>query len=182
MARKKQDAETVLDPTQLDSEMTTETATVETAAEETAKPAKIKTVGEKKTGQALLDYAQANQGANGDDLAFGAGYYTEITDPETGETQTRIHRNEFFKKLAEASAGIKIPDARRSYASRRNRAPVIKVGKGGNCVVGSRHSAIAGFEPGSRVQVTAEAGRIILTPFEGSAEDADVEGDDEMDL
>ncbi len=163
--------------------MTTEAATVETAAEENAaKPAKIKTVGEKKIGQALLDYTQANQGATGADLAYGAGYYTDITDPETGETQTRIHQNEFFKRLAEASAGIEIPDTRRSYSSRPNRAPVIKVGKLGTCVVGSRHSGVAGFKAGSRVQVTAENGKITLTPFEGAIDDAGTEEEDETDF
>lgn len=180
MARKKQDAENVPDSTQPDSAMTTEATTVETAAEEkAAKPAKIKEVGEKKTGQALLDFVQANQGASGEDLALGAGYFTKITDPETGETQTRIHKNEFFKCLTEASAGIVIPATRRSYSGPRNRAPVIKIGKGGNCVVGSRHTAVAGFEPSSRVQVTAEAGRIILVPFEGSPDEAEVDSTDE---
>jgi hypothetical protein len=180
MARKKQDSATaVLDPIETDSEMSVEAIAPE--APEAAKSSKVKVGGERKAGQELLDYVQANQGVAGDELAFGAGYYTKITDAETGETQTRIHKNEFFKAVTEASTGIVIPSARRAYSSRKGRAPIVTVGKTGNCVVGARHSAIAGFEAGSKVQVTAEAGKIILTPLD-SAEAAEVEGDDDLDL
>jgi hypothetical protein len=180
MARKKQDSATaVLDPIETDSEMSVEAIAPE--APEAAKSSKVKVGGERKAGQELLDYVQANQGVAGDELAFGAGYYTKITDAETGETQTRIHKNEFFKAVTEASTGIVIPSARRAYSSRKGRAPIVTVGKTGNCVVGARHSAIAGFEAGSKVQVTAEAGKITLTPLD-SAEAAEVEGDDDLDL
>jgi len=180
MARKKQDSATaVLDPIETDSEMSVEAIAPE--APEAAKSSKVKVGGERKAGQELLDYVQANQGVAGDELAFGAGYYTKITDAETGETQTRIHKNEHFKAVTEASTGIVIPSARRAYSSRKGRAPIVTVGKTGNCVVGARHSAIAGFEAGSKVQVTAEAGKIILTPLD-SAEAAEVEGDDDLDL
>lgn len=182
MARKKQDSETVLESTQLDPEMTSEVNANETATEEKSSK-KTRVTGDRKTGQELLDYAQANQGATGEELAFGAGYYTTTSDTETGETQTRVHKNEFFKSLTEASSGIVIPAARRAYTSRRNRAPIVTIGKNGNCVIGSRHSAVAGFAPGSRVQVTAEEGRIIVTPLdEASAAAADTEADDDMDL
>lgn len=180
MARKKQDSDTaVLGPIETDSEMSTEAVAPE--ATEAPKSNKVKVGGERKAGQELLDYVQANQGVAGDELAFGAGYYTKITDAETGETQTRIHKNEFFKALTEASTGIVIPSARRAYSSRKGRAPIVTVGKTGNCVVGARHSAIAGFEPGSKVQVTAEEGKIVLTPLDG-AEAAEAEGDDDLDL
>jgi len=176
MARKKQDSDTaVLDPIEIDSEMS-----VEAVAPEAVKSTKVKVGGERKAGQELLDYVQANQGVAGDELAFGAGYYTKITDAETGETQTRIHKNEFFKALTEASTGIVIPSARRAYSSRKGRAPIVTVGKTGNCVVGARHSAIAGFAPGSKVQVTAEEGKIVLTPM-SDAEAAEAEEDD-LDL
>lgn len=178
MARKKQDSDTaVLDPIELDTEMSPETIAAEAA--EAAKTSKVKVGGERKVGQELLDYAQNNQGVPGDELAFGAGYYTKITDAETGETQTRIHKNEFFKALTEASTGLVIPSARRAYSSRKGRAPIVTVGKTGNCVVGARHSAIAGFEPGGKVQVTAEAGKITLTPLSGAEEASD---DDDLDL
>jgi len=177
MARKKQDSDTaVLDPIEIDSEMS-----VEAVAPEAVKSTKVKVGGERKAGQELLDYVQANQGVAGDELAFGAGYYTKITDAETGETQTRIHKNEFFKALTEASTGIVIPSARRAYSSRKGRAPIVTVGKTGNCVVGARHSAIAGFAPGSKVQVTAEEGKIVLTPM-SDTEAAEAEGDDDLDL
>jgi hypothetical protein len=182
MARKKQDSDTaVLDPIETNSEMSTETAVAPEA--EAAKSSKVRVTGERKVGQELLDYAQSNQGVPGEDLAFGAGYYTKVTDSETGETQTRIHKNEFFKALTEASTGIVIPSSRRAYSSRKGRAPIITVGKSGNCVVGARHSAIAGFEPGGKVSVSAEEGRIVLTPYTGTdvADDAASE-DDDLDL
>lgn len=181
MARKKQDSDTaVLDPIETDSEMSVEAVAPETTAE-AAKSAKVKVGGERKVGQELLDYVQANQGVAGDELAFGAGYYTKITDAETGETQTRIHKNEFFKAVTEASTGIVIPSARRAYSSRKGRAPIVTVGKTGNCVVGARHSAIAGFAPGSKVQVSAEEGKIILTPCTDAEAVAETEEDD-LDL
>lgn len=178
MARKKQDSDTaVLDPIETDSEMSVAAVAPETA--EAIKSNKVKVGGERKAGQELLDYVQANQGVAGDELAFGAGYYTKITDAETGETQTRIHKNEFFKAVTEASTGIVIPSARRAYSSRKGRAPIVTVGKTGNCVVGARHSAIAGFAPGSKVQVSAEEGKIVLTSL-GDVDAA--EGDDDLDL
>ena len=178
MARKKQDSDTaVLDPIETDSEMSVAAVAPETA--EAIKSNKVKVGGERKAGQELLDYVQANQGVAGDELAFGAGYYTKITDAETGETQTRIHKNEFFKAVTEASTGIVIPSARRAYSSRKGRAPIVTVGKTGNCVVGARHSAIAGFAPGSKVQVSAEEGKIVLTSL-GDVDAA--ERDDDLDL
>lgn len=180
MARKKRDADTaVLDPIETDSEMSVEAVAPEAA--QATKSTKVKVGGERKVGQELLDYVQANQGVAGDELAFGAGYYTKITDAETGETQTRIHKNEFFKAITEASTGIVIPSARRAYSSRKGRAPIVTVGKTGNCVVGARHSAIAGFAPGSKVQVSAEEGKIILTPCTDAEAVAETEEDD-LDL
>ena len=186
MARKKQGAEAVLDSA-LDStdsvnEMSTET--VEAAAPEATetKSAKVRVSGERMTGQALLDYAQSNQGQTAEELAFGAGYYTKETDTETGETKTRLHQKEFFRALTEASTGLTLPTAKRAYTGRRSRAPIITVGKTGNCVVGSRHSSVAGFAPETKVLVTAEEGRIVLTPYEGEEEVAEQNSDDDLDL
>lgn len=178
MARKKQEESAVLDPTSTDNEMPTETLTAEAASQADASKAKVKVTGERKVGQELLDFVQENQGLPGEELAFGAGYYTKIIDQETGETQTRFHKNEFFKAVTEASTGIVIPAAKRAYTSRRGRAPVITVGKTGNCVVGARHGAIAGFGPGSKVQVTAEEGKIILT----ASEAVEATEEDDLDL
>jgi hypothetical protein len=178
MARKKQGAENVLDPIETETEMATETIAPETEA---ASSGKVKVSGERKVGKELLDYVQANQGVAGEELAFGAGYYTKTTDAQTGETQTRIHKNEFFKAVTEASTGIVIPTAKRAYTSRRGRAPIVTIGKNGNCVVGSRHSAIAGFEPGSKVRVTAEEGRIVLEPCTDAAASSS-DSDDDLDL
>lgn len=164
MARKKQGTEAVLDPIELDTNMPTETLEAVSAPEtaEATESKKVKVSGERKTGQELLDFVRENQELPGSELAFGAGYYTKTTDVETGETSTRIHTNEFFKAVTEASTGIVIPTVKRAYSSRRGRAPIVTVGKMGNCVVGARHTAIAGFAAGSKVRVTAEEGRIVL--------------------
>ena len=77
--------------------------------------------------------------------------------------------------------GIELAPATRTYAPRKNRAPVVKLGKNGNIVVGGRHSAVAGFEPGSKVKVESEPGRIIIVAL--ADEDSDVDDtDDSMDL
>lgn len=182
MARKKQGAEAVLNPLdQLETEMSPETITAEIEAPEATKTNKVKVSGERKAGQELLDFVQANQSLPPEDLAFGAGYYTKETDPETGETSTRLHKNEFFKAVTEASTGIAFVPAKRAYSARRGRAPIITVGKTGNCVVGARHATIAGFAAGSKVTVTAEEGKIVLTPC-GDSDAADNSSDDDLDL
>jgi hypothetical protein len=158
MARKKQDAQAVLDPIELDdTEMPTEAAVLETETSEATKSTKVKVSGERKAGQELLDYVQANQSLPPEDLAFGAGYYTKETDSETGETSTRLHKNEFFKAVTEASTGIAFVPAKRAY------------------------TAIAGFEPGSKVSVAAEEGKIILTPCTDEAASTEDSSDD-LDL
>lgn len=179
MARKKQGAEAVLDSPETD-QMSTEATIEATETTETAKTVKVR--GEKKVGQELLDFVKANEGMPVEDLAFNAGYYTKTTNVETGETNTTPHKQEFFKAVTEASTGIAFTPAKRAYSSRKGRAPVITVGKLGNCVVGMRHSSIAGFEPGSKVQVTSEAGRIILTPYEGSDAPEVSSEEDDLDL
>jgi hypothetical protein len=182
MARKKQATEAVLDHPETDS-MSTETLTTIAEAAENAKVVRVR--GEKKVGQELLDFVKANEGMPVEDLAFNAGYYTKTTNVETGETNTTPHKTEFFKAVTEASTGIPFVSTKRTYSTRKGRAPVITVGKLGNCVVGARHSSVAGFGPGSKVQVASEAGKIILTPYEGGLADAEVEGegaDEDLDL
>lgn len=180
MARKKQGAETVLDPIEND-QMPTEVAAPELDNEVSEGAKTVRVRGEKKVGQELLDFVKENEGMPVEELAFNAGYYTKTTNVETGETTTTPHKTEFFKAVTEASTGIPFVSAKRAYSSRKGRAPVITVGKLGNCVVGARHSSVAGFEPGSKVQVASEAGKIVLTPYEGG--DADVASDeDDLDL
>jgi hypothetical protein len=182
MARKKQDAQAVLDHTELDAtQMPTEAAVLETETSEATKSNKVKVSGERKVGQELLDFVQANQSLPPEDLAFGAGYYTKETDSETGETSTRLHKNEFFKAVTEASTGIAFVPTKRAFTARRGRAPIITVGKTGNCVVGARHATIAGFAPGSKVTVTAEEGKIVLTPC-GDSDSADEGADEDLDI
>lgn len=184
MARKKQGAETAPDSTETNNEVPSQIMSTETAAVDTSKAAsKTRVTGERKVGQDLLQYVQENQGIPGEELALGAGYFTNLTDNETGEVSTRIHKNEFFKAVTEASTGIVIPAAKRAYTSRRGRAPIITVSKTtGNCVVGARHTAIAGFEPGSKVQVTAEQGRIILEAGDSPEVETAATEDEDLDL
>lgn len=59
--------------------------------------------------------------------------------------------------------GITMAPPTRPYSSRSNRAPVVTVGGNGIIVVGNRYSSVAGFDPGTKIQVTTEAGKIILT-------------------
>jgi len=181
MARKKQAAETADRSLELetpDMSETTETTAVENA--ETKKPEKIK--GERKTGQELLDFVQANQSLPPEELAVGAGYFTKEVDPETGETKTRSHKNEFFKAMTEASTGITFVPAKRTFTSRRGRAPIATIGAIGNCVIGARHTTVAGFEPGAQVKVTAEEGKITLTPCVENDEAAEESSGDDLGI
>lgn len=163
------------------------TEAVTEAAPEAAKkkPAKTREVGTRLTGEALLTYTDTNapKGSPAEELALGAGYYTKLTDTETGEETTKVQTAEYYKAVAEASRGIVIAPSKRTYAPRRNRAQLITVGGTGNCVVGIRYTGVAGFEPGSKVSVTIEEGRIILSASEATegAEGA-AEGTADADL
>lgn len=182
MARKKQGAENASEPLETD-QMTTEAATAETqAAEMNEGKTVVRVRGEKIVGQELLDFVKANEGMPVEDLAFNAGYYTKTTNVETGETTTTPHKTELFKAITEASTGVTFTSAKRAYSSRKGRAPVITVGKLGNCVVGARHSSVAGFAPGSKVQISSEEGKIVLTPYEGSDAPEIAEEEDDLDI
>lgn len=163
----------------LDSETTTE---MSTEAPEATDPKLIVEKGEKLTGQALLDYAKENKGGHIDDVIFGAGYFTKKTDPETEETKVTLHKPQFWAAISAASnPDLEFAPAKRAYSARAGRKPVVTVVKNGNIVVGSRHSTVAGFEPGSQVHVQSEAGRIILTPYSGDEGGVEA-GDDDLDL
>jgi hypothetical protein len=183
MARKKQGVETVPDST--DSEMTNETVSPETADLDDAdapQAGKTKVRGERMTGQALLDYVESHKNDENEEVLFATGYYTIVTDKETGESETKYQRPAFFKAMTEAATGIPFAPAKRPYSARKGRAPIITVGKTGNCVVGARHSIVAGFEAGSKVQVVAEAGRIVLTQADADAVVTDDSSDESDDL
>ena len=160
----------------------TEMPTAEIEAPEATETAPKATVvkGERMTGQALLDFVLANRERPVNELAFEAGYYTKKIDPETGEEKITYQKPAFHEAINRAN-GIELAPATRTYAPRKNRAPVVKLGKNGNIVVGGRHSAVAGFEPGSKVKVESEPGRIIIVAL--ADEDSDVDDtDDSVDL
>jgi hypothetical protein len=185
MATKRRTADTA-------SESTVETNSPENMSEVIAeatdskkRSAKTRESGTRLTGQELLAYTDTNAtaGKTAEELALGAGYFTKITDTETGETKTNIQTQEYYKVVAETSRGITIAPSKRVYAPRRNRAQAITVGGTGNCVVGVRYTAQAGYEPGSKVSVVVEGNRVILSPFvESEGADEDQSESEDMDL
>ena len=182
MARKK--SADLAAPTEetIQSEMPAETLAPEVEEIDAPETGKTKVKGDRLTGQALLDYVNAHKDDQIEEVLFATGYYTIITDDETGESVTRYHKQPFFTAMTEASTGISFAPVRRAYTSRKGRQPVVKLGKIGNCVVGSRYTGIAGFAPESRVLVTAEEGKITLTAYteEGGADAQDDQ--DDLDL
>jgi hypothetical protein len=163
----------------------TEMPTAEIEAPETsevteAAPKATVIKGERLTGQALLDFVLANRERPVNELAFEAGYYTKKIDPETGEEKITYQKPAFHEAINRAN-GIDLAPATRTYAPRKNRAPVVKLGKNGNIVVGGRHSGVAGFEPGSKVKVESEPGRITIVAWADEDDDAS-DTDDQMDL
>lgn len=162
-------------------EMPAETleTTEATTEEATAKIVKVK--GERLEGDELLDFVKQNKESPIDEVVFNAGFYTRTTDAETGETKTTLHKPQFFQALSVASTGVEFAPPKRAYSARKGRKPVVTVVKNGNIVVGGRYGTVAGFAPGSKVKVEAEAGRIILTPWDGEGADTSDE-DDDLDL
>ena len=156
--------------------------TLEAPATEEGKTKLIVFKGERKTGQELLDFAKANKEQPLDDVIYNAGYYTRKTNPETEEVKVTLHKPQFWAAVSAASnPDLEFAPPKRAYSARAGRKPVVTVVKNGNIVVGSRHSTVAGFEPGAQVHVQSEPGRIILTPHE-DAEDAAEGADDDLDL
>jgi hypothetical protein len=178
--RKQTEATAILEPesvTESTTEMSTET--IEAPADK-AKLIAVK--GERKTGQELLDFAKANKDQPLDDVIYNAGYYTKKTNPETEEVKVTLHKPQFWAAISAASnPDLGFAPTKRAYSARAGRKPVVTVVKNGNIVVGSRHSTIAGFEPGAQVHVQSEAGRIILTPYMDEAGAAE-EAEDDLDL
>ena len=113
--------------------------------------------------------------------AYACGYFTTKVNAETGESKI-IYSEKAFMAALLAAQGMSIPADTRPYSARSNRAPVVTVGGNGNIVVGKRYSIIAGFEPKTSIEVTAEAGRIVLTALAAeSAEEPAEESEDEVD-
>lgn len=162
--------------------MPAELETTEATAIPAAEPKTVKVKGERLGGDELLAFVKENKDEPIDDVVFRAGFYTRSTDTETGETKTTLHKPQFFQALTVASTGVEFAPPKRSYTTRKGRKPVVTVVKNGNIVVGGRHGTVAGFEPGSKVRVESEYGKIVLTAWQdedGSAGDAEEE---DMDL
>lgn len=152
------------------------TMPAETIEAPTAESKLVKVKGERLSGDELLTFVKDNKDEPIDDVVFRAGFYTRTTDAETGETKTTLHKPQFFQALTVASTGVEFAPPKRSYTARKGRKPVVTVVKNGNIVVGSRHGTIAGFEPGSKVRVESEHGKIVLTAWadeDGAADDSD---------
>jgi hypothetical protein len=160
------------------AEMSTEVLEAPIETEAAAKPVKVK--GERLSGDELLAFVKENKDNPLDEVIYSAGFYTKTTNAETGETKTTLHKPQFFEAIAAAN-GIELAPAKRAFTARKGRKPVVTVVKNGNIVVGSRHGSVAGFEPGSKVKIEAEHGRIVLTPMIDEELDGTAE-DEEMDL
>lgn len=129
------------------------------------------------------------EGAPTDKIAHACGYFTEATTTATGEADIRVtaaDNSAFMLALLAAQGTVLTPPARSSRRS--NRQPIIKIGKNGNIVVGSRYSVVAGFEFGenldTRVRVEAEKGKITIfaaDPADYASEDQDDSGLDDID-
>lgn len=129
-------------------------------------------------GAALLDLQKRMAGEPVDKIAHQAGYFTVKVNEETGEERIQYQHKQLMAALLQAQ-GITMAPPTRPYSSRSNRAPVVTVGGIGNIVVGNRYSSVAGFDPGAKIQVTAEAGQIILTA--AAVEPAQVETEAEAE-
>lgn len=136
----------------------------------------------------LLRITSELDGSPTDQIAHACGYYTEFTTTLTGEVDVRVTRDDMFGYMQAllVSHGTNLAPPTRS-TRRSNRQPIIKIGKTGNIVVGSRYTNVAGFpfgeEVDSRVRVEAEPGKITIfaaTPGEYVSEGRD--GDDLDDL
>jgi hypothetical protein len=180
MPRRKSTTEELDTPTSIETDMPTAEAIAPEmeAAEESVKPKAIK--GDRMIGQALLDFVVANRNRPINEVVFEAGYYTKKIDPETGEEKISYHKPAFHEAINRAN-GIELAPAPRAYSPRKNRAPVVTLGKNGNIVVGGRHSLVAGFEAGSKVKVESEPGRITLVAWADDDTDS-TDTDEALDL
>ena len=133
----------------------------------------------------VLRIASEMEGQSADVVAKECGYYTEITNNATGETEVRVTANDVSTFLATllAAKGVNLAPPARAVR-RTNRSPIVKIGKTGTIVVGGRHTTIAGFPFGegvdSRVRIEAEQGKITIfaaSPDE-YASDADLDDND----
>jgi hypothetical protein len=174
---------------------------IETTAPMTEAATEKKTTSKKGTPvepARVLQIASEMEGQPADVVAKECGYYTEITNNATGETEVRVTAADTSAFLAAllAAKGVNLAPPARA-ARRSNRSPIVKIGKNGNIVVGGRHTTIAGFpfgeEVDSRVRIEAEKGKITIfaaspdeyasdeTEMEPELDGLDTEGDD-LDL
>ena len=121
----------------------------------------------------LLQITSEMEGAPSDQIAHACGFFTEVTTTATGEVDVRVTAADtfaFMQALLAAQGTFLAPPVRSNR--RNNRQPIIKIGKNGNIVVGSRYTTVAGFEFGKdldvRVRVQAEKGRITITAADPS--------------
>lgn len=166
-----------------DSNATTEMPAQTAEAPQAAEAVKMNVEkGEKKTGQELLDFISSNKNQPIDDVIYNAGYYTRKTNTETNEVKVTLHKPQFWEAVAAASnPGIEFAPPKRAYSARAGRQPIATVVKNGQIVVGPRHGAAAGFEPGSKVLIEATEGQIVITAYVGGDDDAS-EDQSDMDL
>lgn len=124
-------------------------------------------MSEKLYGEALLAYVSENPGLPEKDLVVGAGYTSEVLDPE-GLARLQIHTKPFYQELAIAKGLIEPSSVGRSKASGRP-------GKGlsyklksnpnsGNVVITGGYTEQIGLMPGEKVsvEVIAEAGEVVI--------------------
>lgn len=127
----------------------------------------------------VLRIASEMEGQPIDVVAKECGYYTEITNNATGETEIRVTLPDqsAFTAVLLAANGVKLAPPARTVR-RSNRSPIVKIGKAGTIVIGGRHTTVAGFpfgeEVDSRVRIESEKGKITIfaaSPDEYASED-----------
>jgi hypothetical protein len=169
---------------------TTVTPEMTEATTEKKQPAKTSKKGVPVSPEKLMEITSKMEGNPSDVIAQACGYYTEITTTATGDVEVRVtvEDNFAFMQALLAAQGTKLaPPARPSR--RTSRQPIIKIGKTGNIVVGSRYTTVAGFPFGedveSKVRVEAEAGKITILAAAAedySSTEAEEADEEESDL
>lgn len=162
-----------------------------TEATEKRVPATASKKGTPVSAAELLQIVSKMEGRPYDQVAYECGYYTQTTVTATGEVEVRVTTGDMFafSQALLAAQGTNLATPARS-SRHTNRAPVIKIGKTGNIVVGGRHTSIAGFPFGegvvSKVRVEAEKGKITIfaaDPSEYASDQEDIDGiEDESEL
>lgn len=169
-------------PTEETETMTEATATGTATTEGSAKPTR-KTATPVSSAE-LAAIVQRMQGRPFDEVCLEAGYYVDETLPD-GTTKQVVTKASIdaCRDAILASQGFSFAPPAQPPARRRNSKPILKVGKNGGVIIGARYMDAAGFQYGegveTRLLVTAEAGRIVLTlPGPGSSSDDGEDGDE----